>query len=212
MIKVLIAEDQSIVRSGLKMIIEQDPSISVVAEAENGKEVLHLLESIVVDIILMDIRMPVMTGIEATREIRKKLPHVKILILTTFNDEEYALEAFKEGANGFLLKTTDNVTLVNSIKSCLAGGLSIHDQVAAKLMPKLLKQSTLHNPIKEIPLSERELQIVQRIGLGKTNKEISNELYLSVGTIKNHITQILCKLEVRDRTQLAIYAVKNDLI
>lgn len=212
MIKVLIAEDQSIVRNGLKMIIEQDPDISVVAEAENGKEVLNILESVVVDIILMDIRMPVMTGIEATREIRRKLPHMKILILTTFNDEEYALEAFKEGANGFLLKTTDNVTLVNSIKSCLAGGLSIHDQVAAKLMPKLLRKSTLEHSRVTIPLSERELEIIKRIGFGKTNKEISSELYLSVGTIKNHITQILWKLEVRDRTQLAIYAVKNDLI
>ncbi|HWJ77679.1 MAG TPA: response regulator transcription factor [Niallia sp.] len=213
MIKVLIAEDQAIVRSGLKMIIEQDPEIKVVAEAENGKEVLRLLEHTVVDIVLMDIRMPVMDGMEATREIRKKLPLVKILILTTFNDEEYALTAFQEGANGFLLKTTDNMTLVNSMKSCLSGGLSIHDQVAAKLMPKLLKQSNKDNRSKSsFSLTERELEIIKRIGLGMTNKEISNELYLSVGTIKNYITQILIKLELRDRTQLAIFAVKNDLI
>lgn len=216
MIHVLIAEDQAIVRNGLKMIIEQDEEIHVVAEAENGKEVLSLLEKIIVDIILMDIRMPIMDGMEATKRIRQQYPHIKILILTTFNDEEYAIQAFKEGANGFLLKTTDSLSLVNSIKSCLSGGISIHDQVAAKLMPKLLKKEAIqekgvsynHN----IPLTKREIDIVKKIGQGKTNKEISSELLLSVGTIKNHITQILAKLELRDRTQLAIYAVRNDYI
>lgn len=216
MIRVLIAEDQAIVRNGLKIIIEQDEEIQVVAEAENGKEVLVLLEKTIVDIVLMDIRMPIMDGMEATKRIRQQYPQIKILILTTFNDEEYAIEAFREGANGFLLKTTDSFTLVNSIKSCLVGGISIHDQVAAKLMPKLLKKETnqdkalSHNQI--IPLTKREIDIVKRIGQGKTNKEISSELLLSVGTIKNHITQILAKLELRDRTQLAIYAVRNDYI
>ncbi|CAI9394838.1 response regulator transcription factor [Niallia sp. Sow4_A1] len=216
MIHVLIAEDQAIVRNGLKMIIEQDEEIHVVAEAENGKEVLSLLEKTIVDIILMDIRMPIMDGMEATKRIRQQYPHIKILILTTFNDEEYAIQAFQEGANGFLLKTTDSVSLVNSIKSCLSGGISIHDQVAAKLMPKLLKKEAIqekafsHNH--NIPLTKREIDIVKKIGQGKTNKEISSELLLSVGTIKNHITQILAKLELRDRTQLAIYAVRNDYI
>lgn len=216
MIRVLIAEDQAIVRNGLKMIIEQDEDIQVVAEAENGKEVLVLLEKSIVDIVLMDIRMPIMDGMEATKRIRQQFPQIKILILTTFNDEEYAIQAFQEGANGFLLKTTESFTLVNSIKSCLSGGISIHDQVAAKLMPKLLKKeinqekALSYNQI--IPLTKREIDIMKRIGQGKTNKEISSELLLSVGTIKNHITQILAKLELRDRTQLAIYAVKNDYI
>lgn len=214
MIRVLIAEDQAIVRNGLKMIIEQEEDIKVVAEAENGKEVLFLLEKTIVDIVLMDIRMPIMDGMEATKKIRQQFPHIKILILTTFNDEDYAIRVFQEGANGFLLKTTDNTTLVNSIKSCLAGGMSIHDQVAAKLMPKLLKKENL--PEKElnqtVVLTTREIEILKKIGQGKTNKEISRELLLSVGTIKNHITQILAKLELRDRTQLAIYAVRNDYI
>lgn len=122
MIRVLIAEDQAIVRNGLKMIIEQDEDIQVVAEAENGKAVLALLEKTIVDIVLMDIRMPIMDGMEATKRIRQQFPQIKILILTTFNDEEYALQAFQEGANGFLLKTTESFTLVNSIKSCLSGG------------------------------------------------------------------------------------------
>ncbi|MGP7817885.1 response regulator transcription factor [Niallia sp. 01092] len=213
MIRVLIAEDQQIVRNGLKMIIEQDEEIKVVAEAENGKEVLNLLEQHAVDIILMDIRMPVMDGVEATQHIKKRFPHVKILILTTFNDEEYAIQAFKEGANGFLLKTTDSKYLLHSIKSCLAGGISIDEQVAAKVMPKLLKENkTEKQSAKLFPLTERERDIVKNIGLGKTNKEIASELFLSVGTVKNHITQILTKLELRDRTQLAIFAVKNDFI
>ncbi|WP_400246415.1 response regulator [Niallia sp. JL1B1071] len=216
MIRVLIAEDQAIVRNGLKMIIEQDEEIQVVAEAENGKEVLSLLEKTIVDIVLMDIRMPIMDGMEATKRIRQRYQQIKILILTTFNDEEYAIQAFQEGANGFLLKTTDSVTLVNSIKSCLLGGISIHDQVAAKLMPKLLKKEANQEKVLSnnqiIPLTKREIDIVKRIGQGKTNKEISSELLLSVGTIKNHITQILAKLELRDRTQLAIFAVRNDFI
>ncbi|WP_312096389.1 response regulator transcription factor [Niallia sp.] len=214
MIRVLVAEDQAIVRNGLKMIIEQDKDIQVVAAAENGKEVLSLLEKTIVDIVLMDIRMPIMDGLEATKRIRQQFPRIKILILTTFNDEEYAIQAFQEGANGFLLKTTDSFTLVNSIKSCLSGGISIHDQVAAKLMPKLLKKESNYerSSSQTIDLTKREIEIVKRIGQGKTNKEISSELLLSVGTIKNQITQILAKLELRDRTQLAIYAVRNDYI
>jgi DNA-binding NarL/FixJ family response regulator len=157
--------------------------------------------------------MPVMDGMEATQQIRKKFPHVKILILTTFNDEEYAIQAFKEGANGFLLKTTDSDYLLHSIKSCLAGGISIHEQVAAKVMPKLLVEKKTEKQTELLfSLTDREKEIVKNIGLGKTNKEIAGELFLSVGTVKNHITQILTKLELRDRTQLAIFAVKNDFI
>lgn len=213
MINVLIAEDQAIVRNGLKMIIEQDKEIKVVAEAADGKVVLELVKSHHVDLILMDVRMPVMDGLEATKRIRAEYPSIKILILTTFNDEEYAIKAFREGANGFLLKSADGESLINSIKSCLAGGMSIHDDVAAKVMPKLLKEN---KPVKQTDLidilTDREIEIVQHVGLGKTNKEIAGELFLSVGTVKNQLTQILQKLDLRDRTQLAIFAVKNDLI
>ena len=213
MINVLIAEDQAIVRNGLKMIIEQDADIFVAAEAENGKDALSLLETVQIDLILMDVRMPVMDGLEATKQIRAKYPHIKILILTTFNDEEYAIRAFQEGANGFLLKNADSAALINSIKSCLAGGMSIHADVAAKVMPKLLNENRRHKQTELIDiLTAREVEVVKHVGLGKTNKEIAGELYLSVGTVKNHLTQILQKLELRDRTQLAIFAVKNDLI
>ncbi|WP_100407531.1 response regulator transcription factor [Bacillus solitudinis] len=205
---VLIVEDQSIVRQGLKLMLEQDSQIKVVAEAENGEKAIKKMEAHVIDVVLMDIRMPVMNGLEATRKIKECWPRVKILILTTFNDDEYAIQALKYGANAFLLKTSDQNVLLNAVHSCLQGGLPIHEEVVAKVMPRLL-----HKVEKklEFPLSSRELDITKLIGEGKTNKEIADELFLSIGTVKNHITQILHKLELRDRTQLAIFAVKNDI-
>ncbi|MFD1780564.1 response regulator [Fredinandcohnia salidurans] len=205
---VLIVEDQSIVRQGLKLMLEQDGKIRVMAEAENGEEAIKKMEAHVIDVVLMDIRMPVMNGLEATRKIKERWPNVKILILTTFNDDEYAIQALKYGANAFLLKTSDQNTLIHAVYSCFQGGLTIHEEVAAKVMPRLL-----HKVEKklELPLSTRELDITRLVGEGKTNKEIAGELYLSVGTVKNHITQVLHKLELRDRTQLAIFAVKNDI-
>ncbi len=205
---VLIVEDQSIVRQGLKLMLEQDEKIRVVAEAENGEEAIKKMEAHVIDVVLMDIRMPVMNGLEATRKVKERWPDAKILILTTFNDDEYAIQALKYGANAFLLKTSDQNTLIHAVYSCFQGGLTIHEEVAAKVMPRLL-----HKVEKklELPLSTRELDITRLVGEGKTNKEIADELYLSVGTVKNHITQVLHKLELRDRTQLAIFAVKNDI-
>jgi DNA-binding NarL/FixJ family response regulator len=210
MIRVLIVEDQSIVRQGLKMIVEQDAEIKVLGEAENGLEALQFLETHSIDVILMDIRMPVMNGIEASHKIKERWPNTKILILTTFNEEDYALQALKEGVNGFLLKTSDGPKLISAIRSCLDGGMAIHEQVAAKVMPRLLEKNKEEKL--ELNLTPRELEIVKRIGQGRTNKEIASELYLSIGTVKNHITQILHKLDLRDRTQLAIFAVKNDLL
>ncbi|MEH7386144.1 response regulator transcription factor [Bacillus sp. JJ1521] len=205
---VLIVEDQSIVRQGLKLMLQQDQQIRVVAEAENGEEAIKKMEGHVIDMVLMDIRMPVMNGLEATRKIKERWPNVKILILTTFNDDEYAIQALKYGANAFLLKTSDQQTLIQAVYSCFQGGLPIHEEVMAKVMPRLL-----HKVEKkfELPLSARELDITRLVGEGKTNKEIADELFLSIGTVKNHITQILHKLELRDRTQLAIFAVKNDI-
>jgi DNA-binding NarL/FixJ family response regulator len=206
---ILLVEDQALVRQGLKMMIEQDPQLKVVAEAENGLEALHEMEQHIIDIVIMDIRMPVMNGLEATRKMKERWPDVKILILTTFNDDEYAVQALKDGANGFLLKTAEQQKLIQAIYSCMKGGMTIHEDVAAKMMPKLLQKSKQVQV--DIPLSPRELMIAKLVGEGKTNKEIAAELHLSVGTVKNHITQILQKLQLRDRTQLAIYAIKHDI-
>ncbi|AEH48391.1 response regulator transcription factor [Parageobacillus thermoglucosidasius] len=209
MFNILLVEDQALVRQGLKMMIEQDPQLKVVAEAENGLEALHEMEQHIIDLVIMDIRMPVMNGLEATRKMKERWPDVKILILTTFNDDEYAVQALKDGANGFLLKTAEQQKLIQAIYSCMKGGMTIHEDVAAKMVPKLLQKSKQVRV--DIPLSPRELMIAKLVGEGKTNKEIAAELHLSIGTVKNHITQILQKLQLRDRTQLAIYAIKHDI-
>lgn len=209
MLRILLVEDQIIVRQGLKVILEQDINMQVTHEANNGREAIDILEKHLVDFIMMDVRMPVMNGIEATRKIKRQWPDIKILILTTFNDDEYALEALKEGANGFLLKTANPNRLIEAVHSCMQGGLTLHDEVAAKVMPRLLQHAD--KPSVDIDLSPRELHITKLVGEGLTNKEIANELYLSIGTVKNHLTQILQKLALRDRTQLAIFAVKHDI-
>src|SRR5690625_3200452 len=207
----MIVDDQDIVRQGLKVMLEQDEKISVVHEAQNGKEAIEILEkNHLIDIILMDVRMPLMNGMEATRKIKAIWPAVKILILTTFNDEQYALETLKDGASGFLLKTADSERLIQAVYSTMNDGLPIHEEVAAKVIPSLLNRV---EAAAEIPaeLTERELAILKCVGEGKTNKEIADELFLSVGTVKNHITNILQKLDLRDRTQLAIFAVRHHI-
>ncbi|MDM8099597.1 MULTISPECIES: response regulator transcription factor [Oceanobacillus] len=211
MFHVMLVEDQEIVRQGLRMILEQDEQIRISCEASNGIEAMEKMSAHRVDIVFMDIRMPDMNGIEATRKIKERWPDVPILILTTFNDDEYALKALNEGASGFLLKTSDGKKLIEAVYSVMKGGLVLHDEVTAKVMPRLLKQSKKTSAAANIELTERERAIIQKVGQGKTNKEIAAELYLSIGTIKNHISVILQKTDLRDRTQLAIYAVTHDI-
>lgn len=208
--KLLLAEDQSLVRHGLKMMIETDADLKVTGEATNGKEAIELCEKQSFDLAILDIRMPEMTGLEALRIIRECWPEMVVLMLTTFDDEEYALEALKYRANGYLLKDGEAEELIRSIKSALKGGLVLEDHVAAKVMPTLLERQT-NRPEQDETLTDRELEIIACVGEGLNNQEISEELYLSVGTIKNYISVILDKLELRDRTQLAIYATKRNI-
>lgn len=210
MIKILLAEDQTLVRQGLKLMIETDNDLKVTGEANNGKEAIELCHKYSFDLVILDIRMPVMTGLEAARLIREYWPEMVILMLTTFDDEEYALEALKYKVNGYLLKDGETEELIRSIKSALSGGLVIEDHVAAKVMPTLMKNKSDFFTVDE-SLTERELDIIGYIGEGMNNEEIASELFLSVGTIKNHISVILSKLELRDRTQIAIYALKRGI-
>jgi DNA-binding NarL/FixJ family response regulator len=210
MIRILLAEDQALVRQGLKMMIETDGELRVTGEAGNGKEAIALCETNRFDLVILDIRMPEMNGLEAARIIRKRWPDRKVLMLTTFNDDEYAFEALKSGASGYMLKDAEPDQLVRSIRSCLSGGISLQDDVAAKVMPRLLKQTDAE-PV-DPSITPRELEIMRRVGEGRSNREIADELGLSVGTVKNNISQILDKLALRDRTLLAIYAIRRNLV
>lgn len=210
MIRILLAEDQVMVRQGLKMMIETDDDIKVTGEASNGKEAIDLCEKQAFDIIILDIRMPIMDGIEAAKIIRSRWKDSKILILTTFDDNQYVMDALKIGVSGYLLKNGDTESLVRSIRSALSGGLTVEDQVAAKVMPLLLqKQEEKHA---DPSLSPRDRAILTCIGEGLSNNEIAERIGLSVGTVKNNTSQLLTKLELRDRTQLAIYAIRHNLV
>lgn len=211
MIRVLLAEDQVMVRQGLKAMLETDPGIRVTGEANNGKEAVALCESNLFDVVVLDIRMPEMDGIEAAKYIRARRPEVKLLMLTTFDDQDYVMDALKIGVSGYLLKNGDTSALIRSVKSAYAGGLSLEDQVAAKVLPVLLGRQEAENE-PDPSLTPRERAILTCIGEGLSNREIAERLALSVGTVKNHTSQILDKLELRDRTQLAIYAIKHHLV
>lgn len=209
-IKVLLAEDQVMVRQGLKAMIETDKEIVVTGEADNGKEAVRLCEKQLFDLAILDIRMPEMDGIETAKVLRSRFPHMKILMLTTFDDNQYVMDALKSGVSGYMLKNGDTEGLIRSIKSAIGGGLSLEDQVAAKVLPILL-QNQLEESI-DPTLTPRERAILKCIGEGLNNKEIAERLGLSVGTVKNQTSHILDKLELRDRTQLAIYAIRHRLI
>ena len=198
------------VRQGLKMMIESDEEMTVTGEAGNGKEAIQLCEKQAFDIVILDIRMPEMDGIEAARVIHSRWPDTKMLILTTFDDNQYVLDSLKIGVSGYILKTGDTDSLLRSIRSALTGGLSLEDHVAAKVMPLLLKRE--ERPEADSSLTPRERDILKCIGEGLSNGEIAERLAISVGTVKNNTSQILSKLDLRDRTQLAIYAIQHHLV
>lgn len=211
MIRVLLAEDLVMVREGLKVMIESDEDIQVVAEADNGKDAIQLCEKHLIDIAILDIRMPIMDGLEAAKVIHQRWPHIKILMLTTFDDEQYVLDSLKIGVSGYMLKNGDTQSLIRSIKSAMEGGLSLEEQVAARVVPSLLKRKEEVEKI-DPSLTPRDRAILTCIGEGLNNQEIADRLGLSVGTVKNNTSNILDKLDLRDRTQLAIYAIRHGLV
>ena len=215
MIKVAIIDDQKILTEGLKMILSADPIIEVIGTGENGKEALSICKTYLPDVILMDIQMPVMNGVDSTRQIKEKYPSVKIIVLTTFDDDKYIFEAIKHGASGYLLKDTPPNKIAEAIKTVESGGALIQPDVAMKVLDQFSKlakedgQSTVSENDVFSSLTSREKDITILVGEGLNNAEIADRLFLSEGTIKNNLTKILDKLELRDRTQLAILAVKH---
>lgn len=213
MINLAIIDDQSILREGLEFMLSKKSNFKVVGTGKNGKEAYDLCKENHIDIILMDIKMPVMDGVEATKLIKRDFPHINIIILTTFNDDQYIFEALKYGASGYLLKDATMEKIEEAINEVYNGGVLIQPNVAKKMVNMFSKMTNEGVEIDQrvYELTDRERDIMRNLGQGKSNKEIAEVLYISEGTVKNHITSILSKLDLRDRTQLALFAVKNHI-
>ncbi|WP_297439348.1 response regulator transcription factor [uncultured Clostridium sp.] len=206
MINIILIDDQSIIREGLKMILSLDDEINILAEGENGRDAIKLTNELNPDVILMDIRMPIMNGVDATLEIKSQFPNSKILILTTFNDNDYIFDSLKNGASGYLLKDASPDEIIDAVKTIYKGNLLIHSDVASKLSELLATPSPkkIQADFDLSVLTEREKDVALLISKGLSNKDISKTLFLSEGTIKNYVTKILDKLEVDNRTELAL--------
>lgn len=209
-LKVLIADDHHVVRRGLLFFLKTQADIEIVAEAKNGKEAVALAEKHQPDVILMDLVMPEMDGIEATKQIKGKFPTIKIVILTSFSDQDHVIPAIKAGADGYQLKDVEPDELVLTIKAVHKGGSHLHPKVMNHVMTHLMQgdqdKRQLHDE-----LTSRELEVLGEIAKGKSNKEIADSLFITEKTVKTHVSNILSKLELQDRTQAALYAVKHKI-
>ncbi len=211
MIRILIADDQAIVRDGLKLMISLEADFQVVALADNGKQAIELAEQHTPDIILMDINMPIVDGVSATTKILSQYPTIKVLILTTYDTEDSLADALAAGACGYLLKDTTREDLIKAIRGTLEGKNFIDPQVVGYLLKEQAYSSNQPLPLGLSQLNERERNVLRLIGQGLPNSRISEKLYLSEGTVRNYVSSILTKLGVSDRTQAAIIAVKHGL-
>lgn len=213
--KVLIADDIMILRQGLKAVLEQDNEIEVVALAENGKEAFEKCKVYHPDVVLMDMRMPEYDGSYGIRMLKEHLPEIKVLVLTTFDDEETIEQALSSGADGYILKEMEDEKVIASVKSVYAG-MSIFGDNVYKVMRNRMEQAPkASEQAKAIEsdqhFTDRERDIIKLVAQGYDNKEIATELFLAEGTVRNNISKVLEKLELKDRTQLAVYAVKHGL-
>ena len=209
MITVLLVDDQSLIRQGLRALLELEVDIEIVGEAENGQTAINLVEKLQPNVILMDIRMPIMDGVAATKEINQHFPHSKILILTTFDDDEYVKAGLQNGAMGYLLKDTPSEELAVAIRAVDKGYSQLGPGIVKKLVtqfPATLPQAVLAVPPHLTELTPREKEVLRLIAIGDNNREIAKKLYISEGTVKNHVTNMLNRLNLRDRTQAAILA------
>lgn len=217
MVKVLIADDQELIRQSLKIVLGTDSEIEITDSVGDGTDVLKSLEKNVPDVILMDVRMPKMDGTVCTKEVKKKYPDVKIIILTTFDDDDFIYSALKYGASGYILKGISMEGLKQAIMTVHRGGSMINPDIATKVV-RLFSQMAQSDFAIEVDekgsdeLTKSEKIIIQRVGQGLSNKEIAGKLYLSEGTVRNNISRILLKLGLRDRTQLAIWAVQTGIM
>jgi DNA-binding NarL/FixJ family response regulator len=209
MIKVLLVDDQSLIRQGLRALLELEADLEIVGEAENGQQAINFVAEFQPDVVLLDIRMPIMDGVAATREIQKRFVKTKILVLTTFDDDEYVSAALQNGAMGYLLKDTPSEELAVAIRAVHKGYTQLGPGIVKKLLTQFSNGTPTQSPSLPSTLAEltpREKEVLRLIATGASNREIAQELYISEGTVKNHVTNILNRLNLRDRTQAAIWA------
>ncbi|MEH7011434.1 response regulator transcription factor [Neobacillus niacini] len=210
-IRILIADDHHVVRRGLAFFLKTQRYIEIIGEAGNGKEAVELARTLKPDLILMDLVMPEMDGILATKIIKSEMPEIKIMMLTSFSDQDHVIPALEAGASGYQLKDIEPDELINCIKKIIAGENLLHPKATSHLLANLSnKESNEKNLIEQ--LTKRELDVLKEIARGKSNKEIASSLFITEKTVKTHVSNLLSKLELADRTQAALYAVKNQLV
>jgi len=214
-IRILMVDDQRLMLDGLQTLFELEPDVEVVGAVEDGQAAVDAYNALQPDVVLMDVRMPGMDGIEATQRICARWPNARVIILTTFDNDAYVFEGIRAGAVGYLLKAMNSAELVGAIRTVAAGGSILEPSVARKLMKEYSHVADAHRPANAglaEPLSEREKAILQLMAAGLSNREIAYRLDLALGTVKNYVTTILQKLGVRDRTQAALRARELGLL
>jgi DNA-binding NarL/FixJ family response regulator len=210
-IRTLVADDQSMVRAGLRMLLNSEPDIEVVAEAGNGKDAVAQAGRFHPDVVLMDIRMPEMDGIEATKRILAATPEARVLILTTFNLDEYLFDALRAGASGFVLKDDPPEQLIAAVRTVAAGDALLSPAITRRVIAQFTRHRRRPRPPAIESLTARELEVYQLIARGYSNTEIGTELYIGDTTVKTHVTRLLQKLGVRDRAQAIVLAYQTGL-
>ena len=215
-IRILLVDDQALFREGLHTLLSVHDDLQVVGEASNGQEAIDAVAKLAPDVVLMDLRMPVLNGVAATKQITESAPSSRVIVLTTFDDDDYVFDGLRAGAVGYLLKDVPSAKLVEAIRAAARGESFLQPSVAAKVVAEFSRMSGAKtaDPQEDLvePLSERELEILRVLATGASNREIANQLYITEGTVKNHVTNILGKLGVRDRTQAALKAKEMGLI
>ena len=209
--KVIICDDQAIVRAGLVMLLKLEPDIDIVGTAEDGAEAVQMVADKGPDLILMDLKMPIMNGVEATRQIMMKYPQVKVLVLTTYADDEWVFDAIRAGASGYLLKDTPREELIRAVRGTAAGKTYIDPSIAKKVLDQVSSRQTQPATLVTSKLTQREVEVLRLIAKGLSNADIADRLFLSDGTVRNHVSAILAKLGVSDRTQAAVIAIQHGL-
>ncbi|MEM8722215.1 MAG: response regulator transcription factor [Cyanobacteria bacterium P01_G01_bin.39] len=209
MIRILLADDQPLFREGLIALLSLASDLEIVGEANHGQEAIALAQHLQPDVILMDVRMPICNGVEATRKIHIAYPWIQILVLTTFDEDEYVFQSLEAGALGYLLKSTPAKQVAIAIRNIRSGYSQLGPTIAPKVFAQIKSSTSVNRQNYRDLFNQRELEILQLLGLGKSNQEIALDLHLAEGTVKNHMTNIFGQLEVRDRTQAALWAHRN---